>query len=92
MCKCKYCSYDDTDEIKDVLLTKLDLGSLGEFVSTIYVSKLVHNPSIDLLIIEDKSYDKSLVFDSAKINFCPMCGRQLRKELIEDSMEGTEEE
>jgi hypothetical protein len=84
MCNCKYCSYDNTDEIKNLLESKLNLGALGEFEYTVYESKLTRDPSMDLTIENYNRNGNLVLFDSFKINFCPMCGRQLRKELIED--------
>lgn len=69
---CDYCRYD-----VPILDTGIDLSRKGDFYPGITVG--IEDGKLWVISTAD-TYEPSYQEESVKINFCPMCGRELEKE------------
>jgi hypothetical protein len=75
MIMCKYCEGQDKE---DIFNTKLNFGLLGnyEFSGTLIEHNKVHEAGIEVGLFDNSGDVK---FEYIKVNYCPICGRNLNK-------------
>lgn len=70
MTKCSYCQ-DNRDLISVSAEVFESIPAINHFQVSIFKNKLIANVSM---------YESPSLFDGIKINYCPMCGRELTNE------------